>query len=95
MLEELLSRYPSLTACREDIAQASQMLIDCYRRGGKLLTPSPLLCTDNAAMTAYAGWLLGRAGFQHDLSMETIPRGRAVPDDMVCRAEHPQSGETA
>lgn len=37
MLEELLSRYPSLTACREDIAQASQMLIDCYRRGGKLL----------------------------------------------------------
>ncbi|MGE9986523.1 tRNA (adenosine(37)-N6)-threonylcarbamoyltransferase complex transferase subunit TsaD [Desulfovibrio sp. SGI.169] len=65
------------------------------RRGGKLLTPSPLLCTDNAAMTAYAGWLLGRAGFQHDLSMETIPRGRAVPDDMVCRAEHPQSGETA
>ena len=38
MLEELLSRYPSLTACREDIAQASQMLIDCYRRGGKLLS---------------------------------------------------------
>lgn len=37
MLEELLSRYPSLTACREDIAQASQMLIDCYRRCGKLL----------------------------------------------------------
>ena len=37
MLEELLSRYQSLTACREEIAQASQMLIDCYRRGGKLL----------------------------------------------------------
>lgn len=37
MLEELLSRYPSLTACREEIAKASQMLIDCYRRGGKLL----------------------------------------------------------
>ena len=37
MLEELLMRYPALTACREDIERAAQLLIDCYRRGGKLL----------------------------------------------------------
>lgn len=37
MLEELLVRYPALTACRGDIERAAQLLIDCYRRGGKLL----------------------------------------------------------
>ena len=65
------------------------------RRGGEILAPGPALCTDNAAMTAYAGWLLGKAGFHHDLRMETIPRGRVVPEDMLCRAEQPQTGETA
>ena len=65
------------------------------RRGGDILVPNPTLCTDNAAMTAYAGWLLGKAGFCHDLRMETIPRGRAVPEDMVCCADTAQVGEPA
>lgn len=54
-------------------------------RGGQLLTPSTGLCTDNAAMTAYAGWLLGRQGWLHELDMETIPRGRSIPADMQRR----------
>lgn len=54
--------------------------------GGHCLVPPPHLCTDNAIMTAYAGWLLGKTGYQHDLSMETIPRGRKIPDDMLLRA---------
>lgn len=37
MLEELLKRYPALTQCREELRQAAAMLIDCYRKGGKLL----------------------------------------------------------
>ena len=37
MLEELLTRYPQLKECREELLQAASMLIDCYRRGGKLL----------------------------------------------------------
>lgn len=49
--------------------------------GGRLLTPSPALCTDNGAMIAYAGLLLATQGFRHDPDMETIPRGKAVPDD--------------
>ena len=65
------------------------------RRGGDILIPSPALCTDNAAMTAYAGWLLGKAGFCHDLRMETIPRGRAVPEDMVRCADAAQAGKPA
>ncbi|MBQ3060348.1 MAG: tRNA (adenosine(37)-N6)-threonylcarbamoyltransferase complex transferase subunit TsaD [Desulfovibrio sp.] len=56
------------------------------QRGGSLLVPSPALCTDNAAMIAYAGWLLGQHGCHHDFSMETIPRGRAIPDDMNCQS---------
>lgn len=46
------------------------------------LVPSARLCTDNAAMIAYAGWLLGKEGFSHDLALEAIPRGKMMPDDM-------------
>ncbi len=48
-----------------------------------LLLPSPALCTDNAAMIAYAGWLLGREGLRHDLRLGAIPKGRAIPDDYL------------
>ena len=37
MLNELIERYPSLAACREDIEAAKNALIDCYEKGGKLL----------------------------------------------------------
>ena len=33
-------------------------------------------------MMPVAGWLLGSEGWEHPLSLETIPRGRAIPDDM-------------
>ncbi|MDE6734693.1 MAG: tRNA (adenosine(37)-N6)-threonylcarbamoyltransferase complex transferase subunit TsaD [Desulfovibrio sp.] len=55
--------------------------------GGRCLVPPPRLCTDNAVMTAYAGWLLGKAGYFHDLAMETIPRGRKIPEDMLLAPE--------
>lgn len=51
-------------------------------RGGRLLVPSPDLCTDNAAMVAYAGWLLASLGYAHGLDFEAVPRGRPLPDDM-------------
>ncbi|XPV74897.1 MAG: tRNA (adenosine(37)-N6)-threonylcarbamoyltransferase complex transferase subunit TsaD [Desulfovibrio sp.] len=49
----------------------------------KLILPSLQLCTDNAAMIAYTGQLLFAKGFRHDLTLEAIPRGRAVPEDWV------------
>ncbi|MCL1890198.1 MAG: tRNA (adenosine(37)-N6)-threonylcarbamoyltransferase complex transferase subunit TsaD [Desulfovibrionaceae bacterium] len=49
--------------------------------GLPLLVPSPGLCTDNAAMIAYAGEIMLGDGFRHDLDFEVIPRGRKVPDD--------------
>ncbi|MUM78323.1 tRNA (adenosine(37)-N6)-threonylcarbamoyltransferase complex transferase subunit TsaD [Pseudodesulfovibrio sp. F-1] len=53
--------------------------------GVALTLPSLSLCTDNAAMIAYAGWLLFRAGYRHGLDLEAVPRGRAIPEDWsVC-----------
>lgn len=49
----------------------------------KLLLPSPGLCTDNAAMIAHLGGLLLQAGFEHDLTLDAVPRGRAVPNDFL------------
>lgn len=37
MLNELLSRYPQLTSCKEDIENAVKAIIDCYEKGGKLI----------------------------------------------------------
>jgi N6-L-threonylcarbamoyladenine synthase len=53
------------------------------QRGGKAFSPSPALCTDNAAMIAFAAWLLAKKNFYHGMRMAAIPRGKAVPDDMT------------
>lgn len=37
VLKKLMERYPALTACEKDIEYATQMIIDCYRNGGKVL----------------------------------------------------------
>lgn len=37
MLNELIRRYPELDACSNDIASALDVMIDCYKKGGKLL----------------------------------------------------------
>ena len=51
-------------------------------RRGFLLVPPPELCTDNGAMIAYAGALLAEQGLAHRLDMESIARGRSLPDDL-------------
>ena len=37
MLNELLERYSVLISCKEEITSAKKALIDCYKKGGKLL----------------------------------------------------------
>lgn len=54
------------------------------RRKGRLLMPALKFCMDNGAMIAYAGYLLAREGYFHSLDLESIPRGRMMPDDMRC-----------
>ena len=44
-------------------------------------TPSSSLCTDNAIMVAYAGFLYAKLGLYHDLSFDAIARGQSIPLD--------------
>ena len=91
-VERALKRHPDLRRLLMAGGVASNRLLRermtklMQERGGEALMPSRALCTDNAAMIAYAGWLLGSAGYCHDLRMETIPRGKCIPDDMLCAA---------
>ena len=37
MIKELTQRYPTLSSCRKDILAARDILLECFRSGGKLL----------------------------------------------------------
>lgn len=47
----------------------------------ELRLPEPWLCTDNAAMIAYTGERLAKAGLYHGPDLEAVPRGRKIPWD--------------
>ncbi|MFO8031846.1 MAG: tRNA (adenosine(37)-N6)-threonylcarbamoyltransferase complex transferase subunit TsaD [Desulfohalobiaceae bacterium] len=61
-----------IRAAMQDLAQD---------RGLRLYLPRPELCTDNAAMIAYTGWLFAAQGLEHGLDLEAVPRGREIPWD--------------
>jgi N6-L-threonylcarbamoyladenine synthase len=42
----------------------------CQRRGRTLFVPSAILCTDNAAMIARAGWQLAQLGIRSELDLD-------------------------
>lgn len=44
--------------------------------------PSPELCTDNGIMIAMGGYFLACSGEVHNLDLETIPKGRKMPEDI-------------
>ena len=37
MLNELISRYPALSVCKEEIEKAAETMIGCYEKGGKIM----------------------------------------------------------
>ncbi len=53
------------------------------RHGICFMAPSAALCTDNAAMVAYAGWLYAQKGLAHELDFEAIARGQTIPNDWI------------
>jgi N6-L-threonylcarbamoyladenine synthase len=56
--------------------------------GIPLILPSMSLCTDNAAMIAYTGWLMAKQGWEHDLRLDAIPRGKPIPWDYIQGHQH-------
>ena len=36
-MEELLTRYPTLTVCKDDLTAAISLMLDTYRKGGKIM----------------------------------------------------------
>jgi len=89
-VERALDREPELcslvvaggVAANSFVRQAMTRV--AKERGLALNLPGLALCTDNAAMIAHAGWQALRAGCCHALDLESVPRGRAVPQDWVC-----------
>jgi len=65
----------SNSCLRETMQQLAQEL------AVNLILPRRSLCTDNAVMIAYTGYLLAQQGYTHDLSLEGIPRGKPIPWD--------------
>jgi len=85
--ERALNLYPDINklivaggvAANSLLRQTMQKLMDKY--SGILLLPSLNLCTDNASMIAFSGYLLYKQGYYSSLNFETIPRGKVIPDD--------------
>lgn len=57
----------SNSALREGMRQA------CETRGIKLYYPSPIFCTDNAAMIGAAGYYEYLAGTRHGWNLNAVP----------------------
>lgn len=73
-LELLVTRYPALAVCREDIAAAYEVLEDCYVHGGKLLVAG------NGGSAADAEHIAGEL-------MKGFAKPRKVPKDYADRLE--------
>lgn len=59
-----------------------------------LVLPSLSLCTDNAAMIAYAGWHLARNGWFHGLDLDAVPRGKPIPWDYLRDSSQETAGHS-
>lgn len=82
-LELLIERYPQLDVCKEDIANAYEMIKICYESGGKLLIAG------NGGSAADAEHIVGEL-------MKGFKKPRKIPKDYADRltAVNPELGRT-
>ena len=70
VLDNLIERYPALACCREQIEKAADILVECYRKDGKLLTAG------NGGSAADAAHIVG-AMMKTFCYQTTLPEGYA------------------
>lgn len=82
ILNELITRYPVLSVCREQIAEAYEIMKDCYDHDGKLLIAG------NGGSCADADHIVGEL-------MKTFRKRRPVSREFTekLRAWDPENGE--
>ena len=71
VLDNLIERYPALACCREQIEKAADILVECYRKDGKLLTAG------NGGSAADAEHIVGEM-MKTFCYQETLPEGYAA-----------------
>ena len=78
-MKDLLERYPALEVCREDIEKALELMIETYRRGGKIL-----VC-GNGGSASDSEHIVGELmkGFK---GKRTVTDKR-IPSDLRCRLQ--------
>lgn len=70
VLDNLIERYPALACCREQIEKAADILVECYRKDGKLLTAG------NGGSAADAEHIVGEM-MKTFCYQKTLPEGYA------------------
>ncbi len=58
-------------ACNSGLRK--HMKEECTKRGYQFYLPTPILCTDNAAMIGAAGYYEYKKGVRHDLDLNAVP----------------------
>ena len=58
-------------ACNSGLRK--HMKEECAKRGYQFYLPTPILCTDNAAMIGAAGYYEYKKGVRHDLDLNAVP----------------------
>lgn len=78
----LIERYPSLAACENDIVKATELMIECYRNGGKIMT------CGNGGSAADAVHIVGEL-------MKGFCKKRELPDsERAALAAYGEEGKT-
>lgn len=72
ILDDLIVRYPVLSVCRNSIQDAFDLLVDCYKRGGKLLIAG------NGGSAADSGHIVGEL-------MKSFRLRRQIPNELKAR----------